>query len=385
MPCSYDPLSEVAAVKCAIGVCGIGLGHTSRQLEIARRLVERQHDVRILTFGRGYDRFLGTEFADRCLRIFVPWLDCDSRGIRWLNTVRLNWRDGLPGLVQNHRTFAELRATGFTPDVCVADYDPVTAWLARTTDTPLVTIDQSSKYLGYQIPPLNGMTREEERSRLAAFFPSATKRLATSFYKIDVPRDESYDVEIVPPIIRREVADFVPDGSREVDDCFVLVYLSSYPKKNSFVDLAQLVSIFGQFPRWRFRIYSADATVGTDPLPNVQVRPVAEAEFTEDLRRTSALICTAGHTLLSEAMTLAVPVLTIPLITYDQHLCSQVIEQAGVGTGLPSHAELSVGTVGDFLLRLAEFRDAILVSDRLLRSPTDQVLDQVCADIVAAA
>jgi uncharacterized protein (TIGR00661 family) len=367
-------------MKVLIGVCGHGYGHSSRQLEIARRLVSQGCQVRILTFGKGYDFFAHTEFHDRRHEVFVPWIDCAARGIRWARTLRLNWRDAVPGLLRNRRVFAALRRDGFRPDVCVSDYEPVTAWLARRLRIPLVTVDQQSKFLGFQIGSLAGMSREEERSRLAVFFPVAAKRIATSFYRVDVPRDPRFDVELLPPIIRHDVAALV-DRPRPRREGLVLVYLSSYMKVNSFVELTALTGVLARKSQWRFRVYSQEVTSAHIPFPNVEVRPTLGKEFLDDLAGACALVCTAGHTLLSEAMALGVPVLTVPLFTYDQHLCAQVISEAGVGLGVP---EISERALDEFLSRLDEFRAAIAHTPKLLRGDTDRVLTRICEQIAQA-
>jgi uncharacterized protein (TIGR00661 family) len=368
-------------MKVLIGVCGHGYGHSSRQLEIARRLVSGGCEIRILTFGKGHDFFERTEFRDRCHEVFVPWIDCDAGGIRWRRTLRLNWREAMPGLLLNRRVFAALRRDGFRPDVCVSDYEPVTAWLARRLGIPLVTVDQQSKFLGFQIGSLDGMSREEERSRLAAFFPVAAKRIATSFYRVDVPRDPRFDVELLPAIIRHDVAALV-DRPRSRQEDLVLVYLSSYMKVNSFVELGSLTGVLARKLQWRFRVYSQEVASAHTPWPNVEVRPTLGSEFLADLASASALVCTAGHTLLSEAMALGVPVLTVPLFTYDQHLCAQVISEAGVGLGV---REISEGALEEFLARLDEFRANIAHTPRLLRGDTDKVLTRICEQITGAS
>ncbi len=370
-------------MRIAIGVCGFGFGHSSRQLQIARHLVALGHQVEILTFGQGFDYFRKTEFRDHCHRVFAPWIECDSKGVRWLDTIRMNWGDGPAGFSLNRRTIAALSLPGSRPDVCVADYEPVSGWLARRVGAPLVTVDQQSKYLGYDIPPVKHMTRIEERSRLAVFFPEATKRIATSFYRIDAPADKKFRVELVPPIIREDVA-ALAEQDREIDDRFVLVYLSGYAKKNSFVDAGRLASILGRLPSWRFKMYAQNPP-NTEVPSNVHVHATLSGEFVNDLSRASALICTAGFTLLSEAMSLGIPVLTAPLFSYDQHLCARVIAEAGAGMAAESEDGISEEVLIEFLSRLEEFRSGIVTSDKLLRSPTRQVIKEVCDEILTAA
>jgi uncharacterized protein (TIGR00661 family) len=352
-------------------------------LQIARHLAASGHQVEILTFGQGFDYFRRTEFRDRCHKVFAPWIECDNQGVRWLDTIRMNWSDGPAGFALNRRTIAALSRSGMRPNVCVADYEPVSGWLARQVGAPLVTVDQQSKYLGYEIAPVRHMTRIEERSRLAVFFPKAAKRIATSFYRIDAPPDKKFRVDLVPPIIREDVA-VLAERDRKIDDQFVLVYLSGYAKKNSFVDATRLVGVLGRLTSWRFKMYSHNPP--TIELPsNVRVQTTLSGEFVDDLSRASALICTAGFTLLSEAMSLGIPVLTAPLFSYDQHLCARVIAEAGAGMAVDSENGISEEVLTKFLSRLEEFRLGIVQSDKLLRTPSREVIREVCDEIVAAA
>ena len=59
-------------MKILVGICGIGNGHCSRQSIIIDKLIERGHDVRILTYGKGIKYYSETKI--KTYKVFVPML-----------------------------------------------------------------------------------------------------------------------------------------------------------------------------------------------------------------------------------------------------------------------------------------------------------------------
>ena len=53
-----------------IGVCGIGNGHCTRQMEICKKLVEKGHNIRILTYNDGVNFFSNTDI--KYDEVYVP-------------------------------------------------------------------------------------------------------------------------------------------------------------------------------------------------------------------------------------------------------------------------------------------------------------------------
>lgn len=369
-------------MKVLIGVCGIGYGHSSRQFEVARWLAARGHEVRFLTFGASSGFFDRTEFADVVSSVYVPWVACGSDGLEVLPSLKANWRSAPKGLMANRKVLRELEVDGFRPDVCVSDYEPVVAWYARRRGVPLVTVDQQSKFLGYQLPPVGQLSRKEERARLGLFFPKAARRIATSFYAVQAPADDKYDVEIVPPIIRDDVLAIQPDEPQQGQQP-ILVYLSRYGEE-SFVPLTPLVDKLEKFKDHQFVVYTEQDWDASRLMRNVVVRPPHRQDFTADLAACAAVICTAGHTLMSEAIYLLKPILAIPLATFDQHLCAEVVSEAGIGLHSRDAQLLDLSLLEAFLSGLDGFRGN-MGSHLLLRPKGESVIDVIGRKILEVA
>jgi uncharacterized protein (TIGR00661 family) len=160
------------------------------------------------------------------------------------------------------------------------------------------------------------------------------------------------------------------------------VYLSRYGE-NSFVPLAPLTEKLEKFDQHRFMIYTDQeppAQIGS----NIAIRRPDRAAFTADLAIAAGVICTAGHTLLSEAIHLGKPVLTVPLATFDQHLCAQVVGQARIGLGLDDPTGISPDHLTEFLSSLDAYRQN-MTSDFLLRAEDESVVDTICTRSLAMA
>ena len=90
---------------------------------------------------------------------------------------------------------------------------------------------------------------------------------------------------------------------------------------------------------------------------SVTYRPFGEARFIEDLRTSRAVVAGGGFTLLSEAVYLRKPVLSVPVERqFEQVLNALYLQELGYGT----HARrLDEPTLGAFLARIPEHERAL--------------------------
>ena len=199
---------------------------------------------------------------------------------------------------------------------------------------PLVTIDQQSKFLGYQTEDVGEYSRIEERSRLSYFFPYAKARYAVSFYPVETARDRDYTVKLVPAPVRKEILNLQRKKSppREKHGRLVVVYFSPYGPLAQ--EPADILDVLAGFKDSRFILYANSADFdghSRAACEHIRFKTFNRQTFARDLASASCLISTAGHTLLSEAIYLKIPVYTIPLSTYDQHYCGRTVERYRIG------------------------------------------------------
>ncbi|MCB9438368.1 MAG: hypothetical protein H6673_15440 [Anaerolineales bacterium] len=329
-----------------IGVCGFGNGHSARQASVLKSLLARGHRVTLLVFDNS-ERYFQRHFPDiPRFGVRVPVIHVNATGIDFGKNAAepLNRFDD--GHTLNFKAMqAVLDTFGDPPDLVIADYELVAAQFAYAVDAPLITVDQHSKYAGFQFPLMNGYSRLEDRSRLGMFFPTAEARYAASFFTVDYPPDPRFAVTLIPPILREEVLQVTPTLSQHI-----VVYLSAnlHVQHNPNAILETL----GAFPEQRFIVYGLAGQTSS----NVTFKPFSTTGFIADIASAKAVITNGGHNLLSELMYLGKPVYTLPAASFDQQCCADAIQRNGLGLQVD---QFSTDSLARFLANLDDYRQHI--------------------------
>ncbi len=357
-------------MKVVLGVCGFGLGHSTRERPILEGLLARGHEVVLVTNDQSHDFFTRHFPQVPNLRVYVPVIHTTPDGLDYTAT----GLDPRNDQREAHHAFwtacAEVERRFGRPDLVISDYDMVSAQLAYLFDVPLVTLDQQSKFLGYDCPSVDGFTPGEHRRRLGYFFPKAALRVATSFFTVDYPSVPGFPVTVIPPILGRDVADRLPSPVKGQ----VTVYLSA--ASHLVQPLAELVALFAELTDHHFTCF-VDADARRMPR-NVTLRPSSRAAFVDSLIHSDAVLATAGHNLITEALYLNVPMFLVPFHHYEQQLNARVITESGAGCAAET---VTSAALGDFLESLDDHRRRRTESVRLF---TTYDGDRIFLDMVEA-
>ena len=342
-------------MKILIGVCGIGKGHSTRQLELAKELINRGHEVRITTFANGVDIFKNNNIST--YEVFVPFIKFKGTKFDYVDIFKKNYNKYLKGKMQNHNVFRELEKDNYIPDICISDYEPVVAKFAYKHDVPLINIDQQSKFIYMTENNINGYSCIEEKRRLNYFFPRFNYKYIVSFYKIkgNLPKN----VKLVPPIIKTGIK----KANMSKKSKTVVVYFSKYGDITIQQSLNELINIFSVFNEYKFIIYTNENI--SNNHKNVLIKRINDKEFANDLGKCRAVITTAGHTLISESYFCQAPVYVIPLPTFDQHYCGKFIMDNKLG--LSSYI-ITQASLKKFLDNLDLYVKNIKKNDNLLKT-----------------
>jgi len=350
------------SAKILYGVCGIGSGHTFRQLPIVDHL-SRKHRIVLFAYGEAlkfYSEFAKSRESITVVPVSVPFLAGNLEGIDFTATLRRYSASGQDHLAVNFAAMAKAAELIGKPDLVISDYEPVSAQYAYAYASPVVTIDQQSKYLVGDFPrQLAGQGFANEVAMLRMFFPKAEHRIACSFFKVN-PRLPApiEQVRLHPPIFK----DAIKSMKRCPQGKSILIYLSA---QQDFVQSgAQVAAACSALRDWNFEIFAADANnVGSVAYSNVRFFTHGDPSFLKKLAACSAIVSTAGHTLLSEAMYLGIPAYVIPLPVYEQQMNARIIDAHGFGC---SHADINAEALAAFLNRLPQFADAIAQDQNVL-------------------
>jgi uncharacterized protein (TIGR00661 family) len=324
---------------------------------MARHLIERGHQVRLVSYGRGY-RNLKDEFD-----VFeTEGLSIASEDNR-VSVVK-TFTDNIQRLPEGHRKLQALRKTlfkEFQPDCAITDFEPMTAYLANHYDVPLITLDNQHRmrYVRYQSPPGMELERQVTKTIIRAMVPKPDVSLVTAFCFGDVENARTF---LFPPILRREVLAHQP----RIGD-HVLVYMTKA--------FTGLLDVLKEFARERFLVYGCE---GCEPEGPLTFRPFSSDGFLGDLATAKAVIATAGFTLISEALAMRKPYLALPMQgQFEQQLNAFQLKMLGYGQ---SCREPTPEAVGDFLYRLPDYRQRLDEYRPGDNSEIKQMLDELLAD-----
>ncbi|HSX28272.1 MAG TPA: glycosyltransferase family protein [Candidatus Saccharimonadales bacterium] len=256
-------------------------------------------------------------------------------------------------VAENARAMHQANQLIGKPDLVITDYEPVCAQYAYAFGAPLVTIDQQSKYLSGEFPKvLAGTGFADEVMRLRMFFPLADCRIACSFFTVP-QRAGGMDVTIVPPVLRHELVR--SKAKRQPNPKSILVYQSA---QSGFTQsLAQIMPILGHKKGYTFHVFApASQNLPLKQPANVIFYAHGAREFGPILRDCAGIISTAGHTLLSEAMYLGIPVYALPLALYEQQMNAEVLQQHGFGLKADT---ITAANLDTFLASMPDFAQHI--------------------------
>lgn len=337
------------------GVSGEGSGHSSRAQEMILHLLARGHEVRIVSYDRGYRNLsaslnpnfnpslnpnlnpMGLDFLEiEGLHI----VSCDNQ-VSPLRTVVHNMQR-LPSAWRRLQALRRL-FDEFRPDCVITDFEPATAWLATRKGIPLISLDNQHlmRYVKYPAPLRLAWSRLLTRLIIRLMIPTPDVALVVSFFQGPVVNQRTF---LFAPILRREVC-----AQQSGQGDFHLVYITDA--------YDSLLNILKHFTGEQFRVYGYTRS---DTDGNLQFRPFSSTGFLQDLAACKSVIATAGFTLISEAIALGKPYLAFPMRgQFEQQLNALCLEEMGFGMNASSADQQ---TLAQFLTRLPVFSARLLNS-----------------------
>jgi uncharacterized protein (TIGR00661 family) len=354
-------------LRILYGVVGEGMGHATRSRVVIEHLLARGHEVRIVVSGRAHKFLLDKlgnlpnvaieEIHGLVLSYFGNELDRTQ-------SVYLNIKNAPKSIKKNVKVYRRVVESGARPDVVISDFESWAALYGKRQGLPVISIDNMQIINRCKhdkaLTKAKGFDFELARLAVKIKVPKAYHYLVTSFFFPEVRKKYT---TLLPPILRPEIEKLVwePQGH-------VLVYQTQTTNQN-------LVPTLKRLP-YRFRVYGLgrDGTEG-----NVSLCPFSEQRFLEDLRTARAVVAGGGFTLLSEAVSLGIPTLSIPVSgQYEQELNARYLEALGYGRW---SRHFDAEPIAAFLTRTDDFAAALARLGRpgnaMLFACVDELLDRI--------
>ncbi len=332
-------------MRILYGVVGEGMGHATRSRVVLEHLLGAGHEIKVVVSGRAH-KFLVDRLRDNknvsveeihglSLRYFGNRLDRSE-------SLFENLRDAPKGILKNVDVYRKVVENGFQPEVVISDFESWAALYALNHFLPVISIDNMQVINRCKHPKVvTGDTGFDFRiGKLAVKIklPGAYHYLVTTFF---VPKVRKKRTTLVPPILRPEII----AAQREPRD-HVLVYQTAAANQ-------ELVPMLKTLP-YRFRVYG----LGREGQEgNVTLCAFSEMGFVDDLRTARAVIAGGGFSLMSEAVSLRVPMLSVPIERqYEQELNARWLSHLGYGAWTKS---VDRDAASAFLQRTDDFAHAL--------------------------
>lgn len=249
----------------------------------------------------------------------------------------------------------------FQPDVCMADLEYFVPKAAEAAGIPCMALDHqhvltccrhdlpSSMYFDVW---LQGLTPRW-------LFRPAPANVIISFYA--PPVKKNWNAMVAPPILRQKTLDLTVENKDHI-----LVYQSNSTDKRLLDFLKNSTKreahVFGYSER-------------EERSGNIIFHKKSEDKFMELLAQAAYVIQGGSHTLMSEALYLGKPVLSIPLLAMvEQRLNAHYLEKLGYGSQT-AMAQLNARLLDGFEKNLDAYRKKIAGSNFLGNSQVFELID----------
>jgi len=357
--------------KVLVGLSGDGRGHSSRCKATIAHLLEKGHEVKIVTSGKGYE-YLHDYY--NVINILGLKVASDTGEVD-------NWRtltDTFEKLSKHGlKTFRMLRSEveSFKPDAIISDFEPFVIVIGAYKRIPLISIDNQHVITLCHLDYPKTWLKEYIIAWLVcnAIASYSDYYFITSFFQPKLRKAFLKKATQVGPILRQEVL----QQTATTED-HILIYIRTPEWSRSIVPLLK------KMPEYQFCAY------GFEPVNtmnnHITVKIPSETEFLQDLAAAKAVITNGGHSLISEALYLGKPILSIPTRgDFEQMINAYYVEKLGYGMYTDS---LSFKDLQEFVTNLDHFKRNIshdshkfngndrffeLLDSRLARLPSSKV------------
>lgn len=277
--------------KIIYSISGEGMGHAVRSRPILDYLTKK-HKVKIFSSGRAYS-YLSKIFQD-VNEIQGIYMKYRKNSVNEIGTVICNMLN-FPKMICS---FSKLKRAikKFKPDIIISDYEAISAYAGLFSNIPVISIDNQHIFdkTKLKFPKKYFINYLETRLVDRLIVPYAKYHFITTFF---YPKIKSKNTFLVPPVLRDELINM---KSKEWD--YFLVYQTSDTNKKLIETLKKTDEKFVLYGFEKNKIEK-----------NLVFKEAKEKEFFNDLANCKAVIINGGFTLMSEAIHLGKPVLSIPV------------------------------------------------------------------------
>jgi uncharacterized protein (TIGR00661 family) len=296
--------------KILYGVAGEGMGHAFRSKALIEEL-SKEHRIKVVASDRGYN-LLSEKFDTTKIDYFR--IIYRKNKVAHLLTV-LNNLARFPVIFLRSRRISGI-IKSFKPDIAITDFEPLTDYYAYFSKIPVISIDNMHAITNAShdnIPKKYNFSIWASKLIVNSFVIKADRFFINAFFSCRLTEKNS---ALIKPLLRNSIF-----KAKTSDKGHILVYQTSKSNKKLLKEMRNVSQ--------KFIVYGFDED---RQLGNIVMKKTSEKGFLEDLASCKAVITNGGFTLISEALCLKKPILSIPIKNqFEQTLNAIYLEKLGYG------------------------------------------------------
>lgn len=327
-------------MRIIYGIGGEGKGHATRSAAAIEYLLAQGHDVRIYAGDHAYP-YLKSRFRHVTHVQSSPLVYRKGRLALFRSTTHIA-RTVLPRVIPTIRKLFRFYKR-FRPQVIITDFEFFTAWTGKMARIPVITANNISVIrMTRQRTPLYNVWHglwTDFGERMGTFFPDA---YVIPAYAPGPRRPKN--VTVTAPVVRNAIREAKPTAKGAI-----VVYQTTSTNTRLLDTLEQVKEkfiIYG-YPEQRNR-------------KNLTFKPFSQTEFIHDFAAAKAAILGGGFSMVSEALYLKKPILSVPVRQhYEQYANAWTLEQKGFGMfridPTPEDVRAFIARLPSYRKRLAKY------------------------------
>ncbi len=323
---------------------GQGRGHTSRSLAISDTLRKNGHTVQFCCGGTAQE-ILESQ-GETVLPVPLLRQVMRDNTVMHRETFVTNW-PSIRDLSKIRDRLAD-EFIAYRPDLLITDFEGFSSRAAERIGLPILSFNhqQVVTETRYALPLGCRFHAMVAKTIINLIAPKNPEHLLLSSFFFPPLKNPS-QTTLVPPIIRPAVQALQPETGDHV-----LVYYNQPEGSDYLPDQLRKVDA-------RFIVYNFPPPEHPEAYPNLVFKKASIEGFLYDLARCRAIVCTAGFTLISEALYLGKPLLVVPNGgIFEQTLNALFLQREQLGEAVIDR-RLTNDDLSSFLERLPAYADRL--------------------------
>jgi uncharacterized protein (TIGR00661 family) len=387
-------------LRIAYSICGEGHGHYGRNVQILKELLKRFPKCTIDLYVYGdtmnifqMDKSLSRRISIREIdgfrfiykntglftSIFSTALNPKNLGL-FSRIVKMNiffiLMNFLKLFYKNKKInfFSKFSSNDFKYfDFAISDFEPFLPRIALLREKPFLTFDNQHAmiYGDFGIESFNLSEKIELfyiTNYLKISYTKSDLTIITTFCEVPVKEKHKKLVKSVGPLIRNEI---IKHKNKIKDKGYILIYAHK-------ILVAKLFPLLTKLDKYKFIVFTTDNFEEKNyPYKRdwITFRHIDPNDFVEKLLNCKAVISTAGHTLLSEALFLKKPFFAVGLEgQFEQRLNVWLLEKYKWGEGCKL-SRLEIRHLSDFMKNINRYKKNL--SKAKIEDHTGRIVDLI--------